>query len=671
MANKRLRDKDLVPILTKAISNAEHYVDGKLSTERQEVEKYYRGELPLPLHKGDSKYVSRDVFDAVDSMRATVVESFMASSRIVFFRPENGEDVAGAKQATEYCRHVFFKQNNGEDILYDVVTDGLTKRMSVVKVYHDHTEWEEEYEFEELTPEEITMEVEKYDNFDFVSVDVDDETGLYSGTFKVTEKTSMIKAEVIQPEDLIVSSRTANLEDARFVAHRVSKSRSDLLKEGYDEKLVDKIKFSGQYDMDRDYEKQLRFEPVDDIFVSDESYQAAVEEANLYEIYIKLDMYGTGRDRLWKILYCGDIILEKERVARMPFASFVPLPVPHTFFGDNYAKSVIPIQNARTVLIRQIINHSLVTNNPRQQVLQGTLNNPKELLENRMGGIVNVRRLDGIAPIPQAPLNPFIFNLISMIDADKEEVTGVSQLSQGLSKDAISTQNSEGMVEQLISQSQQRQRIVARRFGKFLRELYFLIYHCAIEYIDQEEIIEVSGVQAEINPSEWESRTSASIELTLGYSEQQREAQKWVDIDQYIKNDPILSAGYDYARSYQVAQRFMENRGIEDIATILTPPEEMQPQEPSEAETLQMEQMRSQIEYQKAQGQAMIAKAETDRMRAEADLIRARAEAGFKGEKTAIDAEKFIHERWMDIEELDMAKASPIDSRSVSLNPNE
>jgi hypothetical protein len=666
---KALSDDKIATILARAISNSEHLADGKLAKERMEVDQYLRGELPKPLHKGDSKYVSRDVFDAVDSMRSTVLEAFMAHHRIVFFRPEHGETVDDAKQATEYCRHVFFKENDGENILYDTLTDGLTKRFSCVKVYYKSMSEEDEYDFEGLTDEELTALVSEYENYEFTEANIS-ENGLYNGTFEVKTEKGIVCVESVQPEDLLVSSRTSDLSKAKYVIHRVSKSKSDLLKEGYDPKKVDEITFSGHKDVDMDYEKQLRFEPIDDIISTDDGYDESVEEAVVHECYIRLDMEGRGKNRLWRIIYCNGVILEKEQISRIPFVAFVPLPIPHTFFGENFAKSVIPVQNARTVLIRQIINHTMITNNPRLQVLTGTVQNPNELLENRLGGIVNVRRMDGLAPIPQAPLNPFVFNLIQMIDEDKEEVTGISKLSQGMNKDAISTQNAQGMVEQLISASQQRTKIISRLFGKFLKDLWHLIYHTAVDYIEEAEYVEVTGSYVEVQPKMWKERKAASIELTLGYGEQEMEAQKWTEIDMYFSQDPTLSAGYDYARRYEVVTRALEKRGIEDIQSLLTPPDQMKPPEPSEAEQLQMEQMRSQIEYQKAQAKAMLMKAETDQMKAQADLIKARADAGLKTTQAQLAPLEFEHEQWVDRTEMELAKRVPESGQRAVLNPN-
>ncbi|MDQ2066743.1 hypothetical protein Q9295_10170 [Xinfangfangia sp. CPCC 101601] len=651
-------DEKIVTILQKAISDSEHITDGRLSRERQEVERYYRGELPAPLHAGDSKYVSRDVFDAVDSMRSTVLEAFLAHSRIVNFSPEKGETVDDAKQATDYCRHVLFKENDGEQLLYDVLTDGLMKRFSIVKVFGEELTDDHTYEFEALTEDELTAAVADYPSYEFNEAEVTPE-GLFSGSFIVTNRKRRVVCEVVQPEDILISSRTTKLCDAKYLIHRMTKSKSELLKAGLDKSKVEELTFSASFDIDKNYEKQSRFEVVDDMFSNNDAYQGAVEEVTVYEAYIDLDMEGEGKTQLWKITMSQDVVLHKEQVKRKPFAVFVPLPVPHTFFGENFGKAVIPVQNARTVLIRQIINHALITNNPRQMVMTGTVANASELVENRIGGIVNVRRMDGIAPIPQGQLNPYVFSLISMIDEDKEEVTGISKLSQGMNKDAISTQNSQGMVEQLISQSQQRQKIVARRFGKFVRELFGLIYDTVIDFVEEAEYLDVTGNYVPVKPADWIERSAASIELSLGYGDQQREAMKWTEIDQYFRTDPQLAPAYDYTKRYEVLRRGLELRGVEDIESFLTPPDKLPPAQPSPAEQLQMEQMKSQIEYQKAQAQAMIMKGESDRMLAQAALIKAQADASHKQADSVIEAKRVENEIHIGREELRIAETVP------------
>ena len=90
------------------------------------------------------------------------------------------------------------------------------------------------------------------------------------------------------------------------------------------------------------------------------------------------------------------------------------------FYGSNFADRLCATQNARTVLTRSILDHAVITNSPRYMVTKGGLTNPRELIDNRVGGLVNVTRPDAIAPLPQAPLNPFVFQTLEALDQDED-----------------------------------------------------------------------------------------------------------------------------------------------------------------------------------------------------------------------------------------------------------
>jgi hypothetical protein len=53
---------------------------------------YYNGELPLRQSPGSSSYISTEVYDAVESMKSQLLETFAAGREIVKFDPDKPED---------------------------------------------------------------------------------------------------------------------------------------------------------------------------------------------------------------------------------------------------------------------------------------------------------------------------------------------------------------------------------------------------------------------------------------------------------------------------------------------------------------------------------------------------------------------------------------------------
>jgi hypothetical protein len=389
-------------------------------------------------------------------------------------------------------------------------------------------------------------------------------------------------------------------------------------------------------------------------------------------------MNGTGITKLWKVTSAGSVILDKEQVEKKPFLHFCPTPVPHAFYGSNYAARVIPTQNARTVLTRGILDHTVITNNPRMMVVKGALTNPKELLENRIGGLVNVTRPDGLIPLPQPGLNPFVFQTLQLLDEEKEEVTGVSKLSQGLNKDALSKQNAQGMVEGLVSLSQQREKIMARNFAnQFIKPLYLEVYRLVIQNEKQQKVIRVAGNFVPVSVEEWTEEVTCTIELHLGANEQQKEAQKILGIGQVLGQDPNNARMFGEQNRYNLARMYVEKMGIKQVELVLTDPKTLPPPQPDpiKMKELEIEERKvavqesvAQTSQSKVQGHISIEQVQSDidRLKVQLENVRKQRELDIKEyevtSKAAIAVEEMAQAK-------EMAAADPASAKAI-VSPN-
>ena len=590
---KKMTDLEIAALLENRVAASVSFHDSKLSRERQLVTQYYMGEKPAPIHQGNSKYVSMDVYDSVETMKATLLETFSGNRRPVRFAPTGEDDGPLVDQATEYVAHRVNRKNPGFSIFHDVIHNGLTSRAAVVKVYWEKRREPVEEEFSGLTEDQFLTLAADPEVEEVKDSTVDPETMTFEGTLVRYRDTSQIVIEVIPPEEFLITSRAKGISDAEVVGQRSRVTQSSLIKQ-FPEKKREIQELGG------DDELWIQVEPEVDARHSGTEGSSTIggsdqlsddrRKIDVYELYAHLDVDGEGVSRLWKVTYAGKLILHKQLVDRIPFIAFVPLPVPHSFFGNNFAARVIPTQNARTVLMRGILDHTVITNNPRYQVVRGGLLNPKELMENRTGGIINVTRPDAVTALPQTGLNPFVFQSIQLLDEDKEESTGISKLSQGLNKDAISKQNSADMVGNLITVSQQRQKIIARQFAEgFLKPLWLEVYQLARENEKDPQTIEVAGKFAEITPAQWPERDDVEVEFALGYNEQEREANKYIQMDMMLAGDPTLKDIYPLDKRYNTISRALQASGIRDVATFLVNPADIQDKGPDPMQQMQMQ----------------------------------------------------------------------------------
>jgi len=662
----KLSDEQIVALVDDNVRKSIGYYDSEISRERRKVVDHYNAALPKPAHDGNSKYVSMDVYDAVESMKAALLETFSTGYKTVRFSPQNSDDVPMAAVATSYVDYVANRQNNLFEVMQTVIHDGLIARAGLAKVFYEESSDSYLQTIEDVLPDDFDMMLAE-DNVEIEEVE-EDALGNYSGTLRIYRDTSKVCVDAVAPEEFLIEPQAKDLDSITFCAQRYKKTLSELREMGYDEKLLDDIGEHDDVDLETDPEVISRHENIgSDRGFNVKGYQDQVRQVTVYEAYIMLDKMGSGVAELYKVIKAGNSLLECERCMRRPFVAFVPLPIAHAFYGSNFGAKVIPIQNARTVLTRSILDHAMITNNPRYVVTKGGLSNPRELIDNRVGGIVNVTRPDAISPMPQAALNPFIFQTIQMLDEDKEDTTGVSRLSQGLNKDAISKQNSAAMVEQLATMSQQRQKIIARNFANnFLKPLYQMIYQLVVENEDEQKIVELAGNFVPVNPGAWADKRDVQVDLHLGYGEQEQEAQKYLAIHGLMSQDPVLSQMYTPENAFNLMSTVLENNGIKNVSDFLSPPQQPQP---DPAQEMQMQAAQKQLEIQERQTAVAEMKAQADaqiaQLKLQLEQLKAQQSFAIQSDSMDLKEAQLEHKQMVDTAELEIARTAD-DVRAIA-----
>jgi hypothetical protein len=628
-----LDDSKIVAMLMEGIDQSTGLSSSRLSREREKVAAYNDGERPHALHEGNSKYTTLDVYDSVESLKAQLLEVFSGNGRPVTFPPLNPQDVQAAQIATDYCTHVIFQENRGYFVLQDAIEDSLLARVGVVKVYWESRKEKVSEEMSGMALEELEAYLQQNPEAEIEEMEESpDGLSLQRVLLTTMKDVSQVRIENLPPEQFGISAMAPSLREADLVWHRKMRTISELLKEGYDKNKVLDLHDDTREVLDMNPELVQRFRDTDDMTgIRWTGGQQSQRRIAVHECYCNLDMDGTGESRLYKVTLAGTTILDKEPVSHKPFAVFVALPKSHTFWGRNFGKNVIHTQNARTMLTRAILDHTMITTNPRLGVVKGSVLNPRELMENRIGGIVNLTKAGGIEPIPTAPLNPFVFQTSTMLSAEKEKVTGISDLSQGLNKDAISKQNSADMMDQMISVSQIRQKIIARNFANgFLTDLYRLVYDLVVANEDRQKVVQVAGNWVEVDPAGWPDRSKMEVAMCLGYGEEDKELMKWMNLDKYLSSDPQLKLAYPPQKRFNVVQKAMSHMGIKDITTYILTPDQVQPPPPDPM-------MQADLAVKQADAQVKLANARAAEQNVQLEMQKQAAESQLQQAKLQLE----------------------------------
>lgn len=672
-----LSDETIVARVSAKAAEAVGWFDSKLSRERERVTRYYNGTLPKRQHEGSSTYVSTDVYDSVEQAKAMQLEVFSGGDQIAVFDPDKDMDVEACRIATEYASYIIFRKNEGFSVFNSVMHDGFTARAGIAKVYYERSHVLDEETFEGLSYDDA-MATAAHDSVDGFDADHHPETNTYRGSLTRKKDTSKICIDAVPPEEFLITARAPSIAKANYVGHRTLKTRAELLEEGYDPKKVKLIPAGDEHGVNDKPEVIARNEQIE-AGQPDSPVDASMDQVEFFESYVRMQIDSTKGVRLYKICHVHNVILDKQEVDKAPFLAYVPLPIPHTFYGNNFAARVIPTQNARTVLIRGVLDHTSITTNPRWAVVSGGLLNPREMLENRLGGLVNVRRPDSIAPLPQNNLNPFVFEVHKQLGDDKEESTGISALSKGLNKDAISKQNSAGLMDQMMTAGGQRQKISARHFAyNFFVPLMVEVIRLAIVNEAPEEIIEVAGEPLQVDPKAWTERTTCSVSMHLGYGEKDQAVNKMTKAYEMLAKDPALQTMFSPQNRYEMIRDTMKMAGINRAPAYITSPDKAPPPQPDPLKT-------QEIAIKGKLADAAIANSQANNMKVQKTLVIDSQRMDNERQKMAMDAQDLdrthnrqdletsariqVAQEELEIERQVVANKAATESVNASINP--
>ena len=312
----KVTEEELVARIRGEITDSLGYGD-VLSQQRELAMEYYYG-LPFGNEvAGRSQYVDSTVQDTIEWIKPSLMRVFASGDDMVKFNPTGPEDVEMAKQATDYVNYVFTKQNPGWEILYNWFTDALLSKNGIVKVWwSEEDNWNRE-EYTGLTDMELDAlineeDVEVIAHTPYIEAQPDDagveytSTELHDIVIKRLNSRGSIKIENVPPSEFLINREAKNIQDARFVCHRVRKTLSELREMGYefdDDELGDseddQIEFSGErqarYQFDNSSNYDIGFG------ATGASNEPALREYWLHENFVKTDYDGDGIAELRKV----------------------------------------------------------------------------------------------------------------------------------------------------------------------------------------------------------------------------------------------------------------------------------------------------------------------------------------------------------------------------------
>ncbi len=516
-------EQKLKVIVEAEIEDSIGYVETETVEQRTKAINYYNRYEYGNEVEGRSKIVTGEVAEVVDGALPQLMRIFAGSDELGRFEPRMPGDEELAKQATELTNYVFFNDNDGVIILHDWFKDALLQKNGIVKYWWEEAEEPTKEEYKGLNAEELTL-LFADGEMELVSQETEevavDPMGMpilsYNVVIRKKKEVGKVVVQNVPPEEFLIAKRDKKIKDARFVAHRTTKTRSDLVAMGYEQSVVDKL--PAYNDLTYTPERVARFtqgEMPDETQTLDFSMQ----DVEVFECYIRTDFDGDGIAELRKVTYAGDQILDNEEADHIPFASVCPIPMPHKFFGQSLADRAMDIQLIKSTITRQILDNLYLTNMPSVTALDGQVN-LDDLLTSAPGGVVRVKSQGAVQPMVVPATAAQSFPMLDYMDQVLQKRSGVTQTSQGIDPNIL--QNTTATAIAAMQQAGSgRIEMIARIFADTgVKDLFSGIFHLLLKYQDKPRVIRLRGKYVSIDPRQWKNNYDVTVNVGLGTGSQ-------------------------------------------------------------------------------------------------------------------------------------------------------
>jgi hypothetical protein len=610
-------EQKLKVILEAEIDDSIGYVETETVEQRTKAINYYNRYEYGNEVDGRSKIVTGEVAEVVDGALPQLMRIFAGSDELGRFEPRMPGDEEFAKQATELTNYVFFSDNDGVIILHNWMKDALLQKNGIVKYWWEDSEDPTKEEYKGLNAEELTL-LFADGEMELISQETEevgiDPMGMpilsYNVVIKKKKEVGKVCVENVPPEEFLIAKRDKSIKNARFVAHRTVKTRSDLIALGYPQDQVDKM--PAYNDLTYTPERVARYS-AGEMPDETQSLDFTMQEVEVFECYIRTDFDGDGIAELRKVVYAGDQIIDNEETDHIPFASICPIPMPHKFFGQSLADRAMDIQLIKSTITRQILDNLYLTNMPRVTALDGQVN-LDDLLTSSPGGVVRIKSQGAVQPLSVPATASQSFPMLDYMDQVLQKRSGVTSTSQGIDPNIL--QNTTATAIAAMQQAGSGKiEMIARIFADTgVKDLFAGIFHLILKYQDKPRVIRLRGKYVSIDPREWKNNYDVTVNVGLGTGSQDQKMAMAAMVMQ--KQEQILSTQGFANPLVSVGQyrntlgKFIEAAGYKDSMEFFKeiPPEldqqlsQPQPpqQQPNPALDALMAQTQAQIEVDRA-----------------------------------------------------------------------
>ena len=607
---------DIEDLKSAIASEMENSVSNELVEKKRLAMEYYNGNLPAKLDTaGRSGVVSTDVADSVEWLLPNIVESL--TGKAVRFSPMSQMDEDQAQLEEEITAFSFNEDNNGFLAMYESVKDALLTGVGIMKIYFDDTP---ERSVESYTGlDENQLQALLGDPAVEITEITRSETDGTGVTCARIIRQGRVRVEAVPCEEFRVSedADSLNVQEARFAAHTVRRSASDLLALGYDEEAIENA--SQTY-----LEREVGTYSLPDM--NDESTKQIV----VTEAYLNYDINDDGIAELIRVVYIGesdpDEILEISECPCKPFVAMSAIPMPHEFVGTSIFERMQPIQDVKTAVLRATLDGMYYQNHKQRVVVEGQCN-LDDLLVNRPGGIIRAKSPNAVTELGGNFFSGEALQLLTYADTQKDSRVGVSPMGSG--QNALEANDSSHGVERIMSAREMLVQMMIRAVAETgLKPAYTMVRDLLVRYQTTPTTWKFKGVWQAVSPSSWGDRSRIRVAVGTGTKDDQMKVgalSQLLGVQQQIMQDP-MNPLVDYNKIYSTLSDIVRYTELGESDKFMYNPESPQGQQFGQMKQQQGQQQQQQaMQEQQVQLQMQQAALAAQQQVADAEMAKAQA----------------------------------------------
>jgi hypothetical protein len=612
----KMDDGELQSILRSEIDDAVSFIDTEIGADRAQALDYYRGRPFGDEEDGRSQVVSRDVHDTINAALPSLMRVFFGSENVVEFAPEGAEDIESAEQATDYVNYIVTNDNDGFQIFYAGIKDALRSKVGFIKYWWDDSVTVTTKTYSGLDEMGLTQLLEDFQKSLEAEVieSSEDEDGL-SVKIRLKKRHDRVRIEAVPPEELLISREAKTIETARLVAHRTTKTVSDLVAMGYDRDEIEDASTFGD-ELEHNDERHARNPFIDG---GDDSNDPTMRQVLYVEAYPFVDYDGDGIAELRRVCTVGSgyKVVSNEPWDERCFADLHCDPEPHTFFGQSMADKTMDVQRIKSVVLRAALDSLAQSIYPRTVVVEND-GSVEDAQNTEVGAILRARTPTGYVALSTPDLSASALPYLSYMDELRENRTGMSKVSMGLDAEALQSTTATA-AEGQFTRSQERIELIARIMASGVRKLFRGILKLVVENQRAQRVVKLRNSWTPVDPRAWRVSMDVVCTVGMGGGTEQQKAQLLALVAS--KQELIMStAGFNNPlvtpKQYRnTLTKILELGGIKNPDAYFTDPDDpnvqAEAEEPPPDPKLVEAQMKGQLAQQEAAAKMQLAQQES------------------------------------------------------------